>query len=203
MRFRLPRSFLALSTVDLALVVVMAALLKAHLIAAIEGSLVALLFAVQHAMIIVFTFTHQPTRTLKRPRYEVALAWAGTLLPLTLRPGGTALIAEAWVLVAAGSVLATTAILSLGRSFGMEPAHRGLQVGGLYRFVRHPIYAAYLLIVIGFLLMAFSWWNSLVALGWFSVQVLRIRQEEQLLSADPNYRTYEKTVRYRIIPGVW
>jgi hypothetical protein len=39
------------------------------------------------------------------------------------------------VLVVLGSLLATTAILSLGRSFGIDPSHNGLQTRRLYRVV--------------------------------------------------------------------
>lgn len=88
------------------------------------------------------------------------------------------------VLVVLGSLLATAAILSLGRSFRIEPAHRGLQTRRLYRVVRHPIYASYLPIVGGFLLSYASWWNGLVAVIWLAVQITRIQREEALLSQD-------------------
>ena len=55
------------------------------------------------------------------------------------------------VLVLVGVVLATGAVLSLGRSLGIEAANRGVQTHGLYRFVRHPIYAAYLPLMGGYL----------------------------------------------------
>lgn len=200
-RLKLPR--LALSMIDLALIIVMAALLKAHLAAALGGNLVSLLFAVQHAAILVLTLLHRPTRARQPAWHEVTLAWAGTLLPLAMRPSATPTCASGVLLVAIGSVLATGAILSLGRSFGMEPAHRGLRMGGLYRIVRHPIYAAYLLIVGGFLLTSVSWWNGLVTVVWLAVQVTRIRREEQLLRADEAYVQYTAAVPYRLFPGLW
>lgn len=199
---RASRPRLALSATDLALLIVLTALVSAHLRAALSGSLVSLLFAAQHAAIAALTITHRPAGAHRIPSLDLLLAWGGTLLPLAMQPapGGAA---AALVLLTFGSVLATAAILSLGRSFGLEPADRGLQTRWCYRIVRHPIYAAYLLIIGGFLLSAPSWRNSLIALIWLGVQLARITREEALLSADPQYRRYMAQVRWRIVPGIW
>ncbi|MBK9941572.1 MAG: hypothetical protein IPP13_08135 [Kouleothrix sp.] len=50
----------ALSATDLALLIVMTALVKAHLEAALAGSLVSLLFGGQHIAIFVLTLLHHP-----------------------------------------------------------------------------------------------------------------------------------------------
>lgn len=194
---------LALSTTDLLLLVVMAALVKAHLLAALAGSLVSLLYALQHGIIAVVLLVHRPANQASARPGDVVLGWVGTLLPLAMRattePAGPLSLA----IVVIGSLLASGAILSLGRSFGMEPAHRGLQTGKLYRIVRHPIYAAYLIIVGGFLTAYLSWWNGLVALTWLGVQIARIRREEALLSNDERYQRYAQEVRWRLVPRAW
>ena len=41
--------------------------------------------------------------------------------------------------------------ITLGRSFGVVPANRGVVVGGPYNFVRHPIYTGYLITHVAFL----------------------------------------------------
>ncbi|VWC19587.1 isoprenylcysteine carboxyl methyltransferase [Burkholderia lata] len=106
-----------------------------------------------------------------------------------------------WQIV--GIALQLFAKLSLGRSFGLLPANRGVVSTGAYRFVRHPIYAGYLLSEIGFLLTNFSTRN-LVTIGvWMLLQVGRISFEERVLSEDANYRAYKTQVRYRLIPGVF
>lgn len=93
--------------------------------------------------------------------------------------------------------------LSLGRSFGLLPANRGVVSTGAYRFMRHPIYTGYLLSEIGFLLANFSTRN-LVTIGvWMLLQIGRISMEERVLSEDADYRAYKATVRYRLIPGVF
>ncbi|WP_175819549.1 isoprenylcysteine carboxylmethyltransferase family protein [Burkholderia sp. BCC0419] len=93
--------------------------------------------------------------------------------------------------------------LSLGRSFGLLPANRGVVSTGAYRFMRHPIYAGYLLSEIGFLLANFSTRNALTIGVWMLLQIGRIRMEERVLSEDADYRAYKTKVRYRLIPGVF
>ncbi len=93
--------------------------------------------------------------------------------------------------------------LSLGRSFGLLPANRGVVSTGAYRFVRHPIYAGYLLSEIGFLLANFSTRNLITIGVWMVLQIGRILLEERLLSDDADYRAYRAQVRYRLIPGVF
>ena len=101
------------------------------------------------------------------------------------------------------STLAVAGICDLGRSFGIVAAHRGIQTRGLYRYVRHPIYAAYLLAFGGFVLAHPSLFNSMVLLVWAGIQIARIRAEERLLSTDPYYAAYAQRVRHRLIPGLW
>jgi protein-S-isoprenylcysteine O-methyltransferase Ste14 len=197
------RPRLALSATDLALLIVMTVLVKAHLEAALAGSLVSLLFGVQHIAIFVVTLLHRPAAGQGSSRTDLLLAWAGTLLPLAMRATTAPVTDVGLVLVVLGSLLATAAILSLGRSFGIEPAHRGLQTRRLYRVVRHPIYAAYLPIVGGFLFSYASWWNGLVAVIWLAVQITRIQREEALLGQDAQYQHYAQQVRWRLLPGVW
>jgi protein-S-isoprenylcysteine O-methyltransferase Ste14 len=93
--------------------------------------------------------------------------------------------------------------LTLGRAFGLLPACRGIVVAGPYRVVRHPIYLGYLVGHIGFLLVNFSLRNVLVLATLYTAQVVRIVLEERLLSADAEYRSYKRRVRWRLIPGLF
>jgi protein-S-isoprenylcysteine O-methyltransferase Ste14 len=92
---------------------------------------------------------------------------------------------------------------SIGRSFGLLPANRGIVVVGAYRWMRHPIYAGYLVTHTGFLAANFGLHNLVVFSVLYVVQGLRVMREEALLWRMPEYRAYVQQVRYRILPGVF
>lgn len=190
---------------DALLVVVALLLARSHLLAAQDGSVVALLLLVQHTCLITLTLLHRPAQPdVMASAGAIVLAWTGLLLPLLMRPDAASAYATLGaMLVAAGSIGATIAMLCLGRSFGLEPANRGVRHRGLYCLVRHPIYANYLLIIGGFLVSYPSLWNSLVATAWLGVQLSRMASEEALLMRDPSYQAYARRVPYRLIPWIW
>jgi protein-S-isoprenylcysteine O-methyltransferase Ste14 len=118
-------------------------------------------------------------------------------------PGDPAWPAGALVLVTLAACLSFASLLTLGRSFGVRPAVRGLTTIGPYGFVRHPMYLAYVLGDIGYNLEE---WNLgtvlLVIAGWTSL-IYRIRAEERILSRDVGWAHYIASVRYRLLPGLW
>ena len=75
---------------------------------------------------------------------------------------------------------------------------------GLYGVVRHPMYAATVLLFLAMPLVLGSWLALIVFLHHPVLMVLRIRNEEAVLSAGlPGYRDYMQRVKYRLIPFVW
>ena len=132
------------------------------------------------------------------------VATGATLLPmlaLAPAPGGYPLAGLVLQLYGLGG--AAVSLLSLGRSFGMAPANRGVVMGGAYRFVRHPLYLAELVNLLGYLVAQPSAWNGLIVALVFGLQLARILAEERVLSRDPAYWEYRRAVRWRLFPGVW
>lgn len=132
-------------------------------------------------------------------------AWAtslgGTLLPLLMRPSsaeGFAHLGQGVQL--AGIAIIIAAVLSLSRSFGIVPANRGVRENGLYRFVRHPLYAGEITFITGFVLAHPSAANITVWAADCMLQLWRARLEERFLSADPVYCAYCQRTRYRLVP---
>jgi protein-S-isoprenylcysteine O-methyltransferase Ste14 len=93
--------------------------------------------------------------------------------------------------------------LSLGRSFGLTPANRGIVSSGIYRVVRHPIYLGYLITHLGFVAANPTHWNLAVLALADVALMLRAICEEQTLAQDPEYRAYVDRVRWRVVPGIF
>jgi protein-S-isoprenylcysteine O-methyltransferase Ste14 len=128
------------------------------------------------------------------------------LLPCLLRANNASsgLLAHSGVaLELCGVVLSQAARLYMGRSFGILPGNRGITSKGPFRLVRHPIYAGWLLLTIGYLASYPSWMNCLITLATLPFMVWRMRLEEDLLEADPEYRAYRQIVMFRLVPGVY
>ena len=75
---------------------------------------------------------------------------------------------------------------------------------GLYGIVRHPMYSASVVMMIGMALALGSYWALLLVAAGSALLIVRIRDEEKLLSHDlPGYPEYMATVRYRLLPLAW
>jgi protein-S-isoprenylcysteine O-methyltransferase Ste14 len=104
---------------------------------------------------------------------------------------------------AAGLLLIIAGKLTLGRSFGLMPANRGIVCRGVYRTVRHPIYAGYLVTHAAFLVAHPTTWNlALLAVSDVALLV-RAVYEERTLARDEEYAAYMIDVRWRVLPGVF
>lgn len=136
--------------------------------------------------------------------FPVAIALIGTSAALLVNPVGVrvapAPLTSAVIL--AGAMVSLSAKVFLGRSFGMVAANRGVKDTGIYRLMRHPMYAGYVMSHCGFLLAYFSLGNVLVYAVVWTALGLRIREEEKFLNRDPAYRDYAAKVRYRLFPGI-
>jgi protein-S-isoprenylcysteine O-methyltransferase Ste14 len=118
-------------------------------------------------------------------------------------PGNPAWPGVGLVFVILGACLSFVSLLSLGRWFGVWPALRGLTTRGPYRFVRHPMYLAYMLADIGYGLHEYNFGTVLLVIaGWASL-FYRIRAEERILSQDAQWSSYVLLARYRLLPGLW
>ncbi len=132
------------------------------------------------------------------------------LVALVLLPGREDWPTPSWVwlvgqvLVIAGFVLMIVASLRLGRGLTATPvpnARGALITGGLYRYVRHPIYTGVLLIVVGLTLRS----GSVVTLAVAVVTVVffdrKARWEEAQLSDRYDGYTEYAARTPRFVPG--
>lgn len=110
------------------------------------------------------------------------------------------------VLVATGLGIAMLVIVQnsyAGATVTVE-AGQSLVSGGLYKFVRHPMYVGNVIMMIGIPLALGSYWGLLFIIPGTVVLALRIFDEEKLLMHElPGYREYAARVRYRLVPYIW
>lgn len=75
---------------------------------------------------------------------------------------------------------------------------------GPYARIRHPMYMGVLVMILGIPLALGSWWGLAILAITTPVLMVRILDEEKLLSNDlPGYRAYTQKVRYRLVPYLW
>jgi protein-S-isoprenylcysteine O-methyltransferase Ste14 len=148
------------------------------------GRPIGLVFAIQQIWVAAVFLTRRVPRTVSRRALDWIAAYAGWFTSFLVRPTGYhptwGVAVGLWVQVL-GLLLWAWAFSRLALSYGIVPADRGLVTGGPYAFVRHPLYTAYLVGGIGYLIQSLSVWNALidvVAVGW---QLVRIRAEERHL----------------------
>lgn len=122
-------------------------------------------------------------------------------MPLGFQVVGTiGLLAAGWV------IWWTIAENAYASRWARIQADRGQVVisGGPYRFIRHPMYAAIIVLVASLALELGSWWG-LIPSGTIAILfVIRTALEDRMLHAElTGYREYAAQVRYRLIPGIW
>jgi protein-S-isoprenylcysteine O-methyltransferase Ste14 len=164
-----------------------------------------LLLLVGEALVVVLTCLRRPASVVdRRPMVRLVTAVSMTF-PLLSEPAHVAPIlteAAAAMMLGLGLLVVVGGKISLGYSFGLLPANRGVMERGLYRVVRHPIYLGYLLTHIPFLAAHPSGWNAAVLLAGDAALIVRALYEEETLGRDPQYVRYCQTVKWRIVPGI-
>ncbi len=165
----------------------------------------AVFFAVQLWIVIAY-LVRRPARRVSQRASDWLLAFGGTFGGVMFRPDGLHPhlgVVVGFGLQVAGLAVCASALVALGRSFGFAPADRGVRRHGPYAIVRHPIYASYVLLQLGYLSQSLSTRNALVMAFVCGCNVGRIRAEERFLATGTEYASYQAAVRWRVVPGIW
>ena len=117
----------------------------------------------------------------------------------------TGAMSRVWI--AGGIALGVWSLATLGlrhlRATPEPAAGARLIVTGPYRWMRHPMYTATLVVVTGWLIGYATWPRGLLALLLLVVLLVKLRFEERLLARHfPEYAAYTERTK-RLVPWVW
>ncbi len=174
--------------------------------AARTGHVTGMLLVASEALVVVLTMIRRPAGLVDRTMKARLLTGISTFGAPLVSPMSEAAVAPEvlTIAVAAGGLMVVVlGKMSLGRSFGLSPANRGVVSTGMYRFMRHPIYFGYLITHVAFVAANPGPWNLMVLAAADMALMFRAVCEEQTLAQDPAYRAYMGRVRWRIVPGLF
>jgi protein-S-isoprenylcysteine O-methyltransferase Ste14 len=191
-----------------ALVVILYGALLSRIVVAYaaNGGAANLIVLVSEGLVVFFMLIRRPASDVSINPADWLFALLATTTPLLVQPAAEHSLLPPSLgagMMLVGIVVQLTAKLTLGRSFGWAPAHRGLKLSGPYRLVRHPMYTGYLFCHAAFLLMNWTTWNAIAYAACYAAQVPRLLAEERLLRRDEHYQKYMTAVRFRLLPGLF
>ena len=170
------------------------------------GRVTGLLLVAGESLVVVLTVARRRARFVDRSFGAAVMTTLSLAGPPMLRGAdGVPLVPDAVTVIvsAIGLSLVIVGKMTLGRSFGVVPANRGVVVRGPYSFVRHPIYTGYLITHLGFLVANPTTWNLAVILVGDTALIVRALMEERVLSSDVEYQGYCQRVGWHLVPGVF
>jgi protein-S-isoprenylcysteine O-methyltransferase Ste14 len=162
-----------------------------------------LLFCTAETIAAVLFLVRSEAVTVSRAPLDWVLAISATFAPFLFTPAASGILPQAKLLLVWGSSVQIVGLLSLNRSFGLVPAKREIKTAGLYRIVRHPLYASYFVSFTGYVLANTSIANLVVYASAIGLLFFRLLREEKHLALDPEYCAYMKRVKYRIVPLIF
>ena len=169
----------------------------------VTGNIALLFFCASETLLAYFFIFRSASRRVSHDVGAWSVAIAGTAAPLILSPTGNLILSGGTALIMLAALVQVAGLFSLNRSFAVVPAQRVIKTSGLYRYVRHPMYASYSFSFTGYLLVSMSLYNVLVISTAIVLLFFRINFEEEHLLDDEMYRSYCSRVRWRLIPFVY
>jgi protein-S-isoprenylcysteine O-methyltransferase Ste14 len=165
-----------------------------------------LLLLVSESLVVVLTVLRRRASIVDRSPGAVvvtAISLAGPVLLRTAQGPGLLPDLATVAVSAVGLIVVIAGKMTLGRSFGIAPANRGVVIAGPYGFVRHPIYAGYVLTHVGFACAYPTGWNVALVVLTDAALMIRALYEERVLAKDRMYQTYCRRVAWHVVPGVF
>ena len=146
-----------------------------------------LLFCFSELLTITFFIIRSTPKTVSTQGFDWIVAILGTFVPLFFRPAlwGVAPLGKYASIL--GIIILIPGQISLNRSMAIVASKREIKTGGVYRFIRHPLYASYFLISGGYVLANTSIENVILYVISIILTFIRISREEKHLALDSQY----------------
>jgi len=170
------------------------------------GHLTGLMLVASELLVVIFTVLRRRATLIDRSAVAATVTCVSLAGPWLLRVGDApALVPDLLTatISAIGLCLVLVSKVTLGRSFGLMPANRGVIVAGPYTVVRHPIYSGYLVTHVAFLAAHPDLSNLAIVLIADGLLIVRALMEERVLCGDDEYRRYCDRVGWHLVPGVF
>ncbi|MBR1210292.1 methyltransferase [Bradyrhizobium sp. JYMT SZCCT0180] len=160
-----------------------------------------------YVLLTILMLTRPPAKAHATGVLPRIAAFVGSYMPWTITFFGKTeeslpnLLSTACVLI--GMIMMLVTIRHLGKSFSLVPQARRVVQTGPYRWIKHPLYLAEEIVILGVVLQYLTVTTVIILFLHIGVQICRILYEEDLLRRSlPEYSSYEAT-RWRLIPYVW
>lgn len=161
---------------------------------------------IYYGLVTALFLLRRPSQAFSTRGIHWWIALGGSWLPFLIEPVQYPSVLLLWLSVpiqVAGFVFVVIALCYLGNGFGVIAARREIKTRGVYRMIRHPLYAAELLVGLAIVIQSLSGYNVCLFVVLVGCQVMRIFEEEAILSQDERYRTYIRQVPFRLLPMVF
>lgn len=170
------------------------------------GHVTGLLLLASESLVVVLTVVRRRAHITDRSAVAAVMTTLSLAGPPLVRSAQMEPLAPDVVtalISASGLLLVIAAKVTLGRSFGIAPANRGVVASGPYNLVRHPIYTGYIVTHIAFVMAHPSPWNLAILTIADAALVGRAILEERVLGGDAEYQAYCARVGWHLLPGVF
>jgi len=176
------------------------------------------IFALHHSV-----FAREPVqaivlRFVPRPLLRSSYVWTASILLMLvcgfwITVGGTLYAATGiriWLhavfqLAGAGLIARAVATIDPLDLAGIRPSRStgGLQVGGPYRLVRHPLYLGWVMVTFGAATMTGDRLLFAIVTALYLMIAVPFEERSLVRSFGEEYRRYQRAVRWRIVPFIY
>lgn len=111
-------------------------------------------------------------------------------------------LAGVWLTARAARVLDPLELAGIRQASG-QATQSQFRVVGPYRWLRHPIYLAWMLLVFGVPHMTATRFVFAVVSTLYLIVAIPFEERSLVEAFGDEYRAYQRQVRWRLVPGVW